>query len=237
MTSSHPPIAQIGGTGPGRARTTLLASALATSSAAVAAVLLWHPWPARDQFAYGDIAPVRDATWVGILIDALAFATVGVTLSIVVCLLARHRGAVWASVGAVITTLGGIAYAMGAFGFAAVSWYATDTAALAAADGATLLDYTVDHPEHGMVVQMAGFLAVTIGTIVFCVALLRAKSVPTWLPVAILVATAAQFTPVPQRALDVIQVALMGLLVVVAVTFATVTRQSKSSRSSISSRV
>jgi hypothetical protein len=68
--------------------------------------------------------------WGAIVVDVVAFAVVGITLSIVVCMLARS----------------------------AISWYSTETDAVSVADGTKLLDYTVDHPEHGMVVQMAGFL-------------------------------------------------------------------------------
>ena len=201
---------------PSRSRTTLVAAALAVSAAAVASVLLWHPWPVRDRFGYGDIAPIRDAMWGAIVIDALAFAVVGLCLSIVVCGLARTRGAVWATVGAGVTTIGGIALAMGEFGFAALSWYATDTDAVSVAEGTKLLDYFVDHPEHGMVVQMAGFLLFTVGSILLLVALMRARSVPLWLPIACLVLIVAQFTPAPGRVLDFIQAAFMALLVVLA---------------------
>ena len=201
---------------PTRPRTTLVASALAVSASAVASVLLWHPWPVRDRFGYGDIAPIRDAMWGAIVVDALAFAVVGLSLSIVVCGLARARGAVWASVGAVVTTLGGIGLAMGEFGFASLSWYATDTDAVSVAEGTKLLEYSVDHPEHGMVVQMAGFLLFTIGSILLLVALIRARSVPLWLPIASIVLIVAQFTPVPSRVLDFVQVAFMALLVVLA---------------------
>src|SRR5687768_7810415 len=168
-------------------RTTLVAAALAVSAAAVASVLLWHPWPVRDRFGYGDIAPIRDGMWTGIVIDALAFVVLGVALSLVVCMLARSRGAAWATVGAVVTSLGGIAFAMGAFGFASLSWYATDTTAIPVESGTELLKYAVDNPQHGMVLQMAGFLLFTVGSILLAVALIRSRSVPVWLPIAFLV--------------------------------------------------
>lgn len=197
-------------------RTTLVASALALGAIGVASVLLWHPWPTRDRFGYGDIAPIRDAMWQAIVIDAFAFCVMALALSIVVCGFARSRGAILASVGAVITTLGGIAFAMGEFGFAAVSWYATESDAVSVAEGTQLLAYSVDHPEHGMVVQMAGFLLFTLGSIMLLIALIRARTVPLWLPIAFLVLVVAQFAPVPSRILDFVQVALMALLVVLA---------------------
>lgn len=195
---------------------TLVAIGLAVGAAAVASVLLWHPWETRDRFGYADLAPIRDAMWQAIVVDATGFAVVAVTLSIAVCALARARGAVWATVGAAVTTLGGIVYAMGAFGFAAIIWYATETDAVSVADGTRLLDHAVDHPEHGMVLQMAGFLFFTIGSLVLSVALIRSRAVPRWLPIAFIVLVAAQFTPVPSRVLDFVQVGLMALLVLLA---------------------
>jgi hypothetical protein len=154
--------------------------------------------------------------WTGIVIDAFAFAVLGVALSLVVCMLARSRGAAWATVGAVVTSLGGIAFAMGAFGFASLAWYATDTTAIPVESGTEFLKYAVDNPQHGMVLQMAGFLLFTVGSILLVVALIRSRSVPVWLPIAFLVLVVAQFTPVPSRVLDFVQVALMALLVVLA---------------------
>jgi len=201
---------------PSGSRTTLVAAALAVSAAAVVSVLLWNPWPARDQLGYGEVAPVRDGMWAGIVIDAIAFGVLGIAFSLVVCAMVRSRGTAWATVGAVLTTLGGILLAMGEFGFAAISWYATDTNALSVPDGTKLLDYTVDHPDHGLVVQMAGFLLFTLGSILLLIALIRARAVPLWLPIACLVLMVAQFAPVPGRALDFVQSGLIGLLVVLA---------------------
>lgn len=222
MTTRHSPTTTSDfapSTTPSGSRTALVASALAVSAAAVASVLLWHPWPVRNRFGYGDIAPIRDGMWTGIVIDALAFAVLGVALSLAVCMLARSRGAVWATVGAVVTSLGGIAFAMGAFGFASLAWYATDTTAIPAETGTEFLKYAVDNPQHGMVLQMAGFLLFTLGSIVLFIALIRARSVPLWLPVTFFVLVVAQFTPVSSRVLDFIQVALMAVLVVLAWVF------------------
>ena len=219
MTTRHSPTTASDfapSTVPSGPRTALVASALAVSAAAVASVLLWHPWPIRDRFGYGDIAPIRDGMWTGIVIDATAFAVLGVALSLVVCMLARSRGAVWATVGAVVTSLGGIAFAMGAYGFASLAWYATDTTAIPVESGTEFLKYAVDNPQHGMVLQMAGFLLFTLGSIALFIALIRARTVPVWLPITFFVLVVAQFTPVPSRVLDLIQVALMAVLLVLA---------------------
>src|SRR5207344_2844636 len=95
----------------GRARVTIVASALTLGSAAVAAVLLWHPGPPRNDFSYTALAPVRDATWLGMLIDSIGLSAAAIGLSISVCLLTPARGAVVANVGAVLATLGGAVFA------------------------------------------------------------------------------------------------------------------------------
>ena len=120
--------------------------------------------------------------WTGVALDGISFAVIGLTLGLMVCALARSRGAAWATVGAVMTTLGGAVYAMGAYAFASLVWYATDTDVLAAADGTRLLDYAVDHPEHGQVLHMAGFLAYTLGTLAVAVALLRSSAIHRTVP-------------------------------------------------------
>ena len=223
MTARHP-------------ATTLVAAGLALGAAAVALVLLWHPWETRDQFGYTDVEPIRDAMWRTILVDGVAYALVGITLGIVVCGFARSRGAIWATVGAALTTLGGIAFAMGEYAFVSLSWYATEPDALSTAQGSKLLDHVVDHPEHGIVVQMAGFAAITLGTLALMVALLRARAVPTWLPVAVIVLLVAQFTPIPSRALDFVQVAQMLLFVGLAWMFVRTDAAHRSHRSAAAAR-
>ena len=209
------------------ARSTIVAAALGLASATVAGVLLVRPWPERDAFEYDQIAPSRDGIWTGVLIDGIAFAVVALSLSLVVAALARTRGAAWANVGAVVTTLGGIVFAMGAYAFGSLGWYATDTTVLDEQAGAQLLDRVVDEVAHGMVLQMAGFLACTVGTILLSVALLRSRTVSRWVPIAILALTLAQFTPVPGRALDFVQIALMGVFVLLAVMFVRVARSGR----------
>jgi hypothetical protein len=201
---------------PGRGRITIVAAALALGAGTVAAMLLWNPWPARDQLSYGAVAPVRDNTWLGMTLDGLGLAVASVALSLTVCLLARQRGAVWATVGSILTSIGGLLFAMGAFAFAAFSWYATHTDAIATSAGTELMNFAADNPAHIMGLQMAGFLLFTIGIVSLSIALLRAGTVPRWAPVALLVLTVAQFIPIPGRALDMVQVALMTVLIALA---------------------
>ncbi len=202
-----------------RGRTLIIAATLALAAGAVSMVLLFRPWPIRNSFLYQELAPVRDAIWTAILVDALAFAAIGLSLSLAVCLLARDRGARLANVGAIVTIVGAVLFAMGAFAFAALTWYATDTAALPVVEGTRLLEYAVANPEHVMLPQLLGFLLYTLGTLILAVAILRSGSVPRWLPVAMLGTTVAQFT-VHDRALDLVQIGAMAVLILLAVRLA-----------------
>jgi hypothetical protein len=202
-----------------RGRTLIVAATLALAAGIVAIVLLFRPWPVRNSFLYQELAPVRDAIWTAILVDAVAFAAIGISLSLVVCLLAPGRGARIANVGAIVTTLGGTLFAMGAFAFAAMTWYITDPAALPVADGTGLLEYTVANPEHVLLPQMLGFLLFTVGTLILAAALFRSGSVGRWLPIAIVVTTVGQFA-VHDRALDFVQIGAMAVLILVGMQLA-----------------
>ena len=212
--------------GMSRARTVIAAATLALGAAVVATVLLFRPWPVRNSFLYNELAPVRDGIWTSILVDSVAFAAVAIGLSLVVAQMTPTRGAWLANIGAVVATVGGVLFAMGAFAFATFTWYVTDSAALPIADGTRLLEYAVANPEHGMLVQMGGFLLYTLGTLLLAAALLRARSVPRWLPIAMIVLTIAQFAT-SDRVLDFVQIAAMTVLVTLA---ALARRQSAASR-------
>ena len=198
-----------------RARSIIPAGTLAVSAVVVATVLLFRPWPVRNSFLYEELAPVRDAIWTSILVDSLAFAAVAIGLSLVVAQLTPTRGSLLANVGAVVATIGGVMFAMGAFAFAMFTWYVTDPAVLPVADGTRLLDYAVANPEHGMLLQMGGFLLYTVGTLFLAGALLRAGSTPRWLPIAVIALTIAQFAT-RERVLDFVQIAAMTMLVILA---------------------
>jgi hypothetical protein len=195
-----------------RLRQTTVAVGLALSATTIAVLLVLTPWGERNALGYDDIAPVRDAAWLGVLLDGASFGVVGVTLGLVACLLAQGRGRNAALVGAALTTVGGIVFAMGGFGFAALAWYATSDA-IPADSGRALLEYAEENPFHFYGVGGIGFLSYTIGTLVICTALIRARAVPVAGVVAFIVLTLAQFSPIPGRALDLVQIGLMVLLV------------------------
>jgi hypothetical protein len=202
-------------TGAGRARAAVVSVALAAGALASSVVVLWQPWGQRDQFGYADLAPLRDAAWTGAVIDALGFAAMGVAVGIAVCLLVPARGAVWATVGAVLSGLGGVAFAAGMASFGVLVWYVTATDALPAAAGTTLMAYVEANMGHVGALQAPGFLAFTVGTLVLMVALWRSRSVPRWLPIGYGVLTVGVFA-LDGRPLDVVQAVQMLTLTVLA---------------------
>ena len=122
-----------------RTRATIVAAMLAVGSAAVAVFFLWSPGPNRDDFTYASIAPVRQASFVGYLIDSVGFGLAAVGLAVAMCLLVRARGAACANIGAILTTVGGILVAISSFALACLRWYATSTKAISADSGTALL--------------------------------------------------------------------------------------------------
>jgi hypothetical protein len=197
------------------------AAALAVSAATISLLLVTKPWGERldsgadDFLDYDHLLAVRQAAWWGMVVDGLAFAVVGLTLGLGALHLVRRSGRTTAMVGAVLTTLGGILFAMGAAAFATFAWFAT--APGLAGSGRSLVDYANDHRGHLLAADMAGFAAFTVGTVVLGVAALRAQVVPVTAVALFLLLTAAMFLPLPGSALDLVQMLQMLLLIGFAV--------------------
>lgn len=189
---------------------------LAGGALAVSAMLIWRPWPERNDLSYAGLASVRDSAWIGSVIDGLGLAAAAVALGLAACLLAPVRGAAWANVGAVVTGFGGLAFGAGTVSFAVLGWYATATEAIPADVGATLLGYVEDDFGRIGILVMGGFLLFTVGSLLLMVALWRARAVPRWLPIAFTLLTVALFAGLPGRVLDVVQAVQVASLTLVA---------------------
>jgi hypothetical protein len=215
MTATSTPgvaAAAVASAPPESARTRVAAAGLALAALTLIGLLVTTPWGERNALGYDDIAPIRDSAWAGILADSLAFAIIGVTVGLVVLALVRARGSVIALVGAAATMIGGLLFAIGSYAFVAFAWYATSDA-VPVETGKALLSYVDQHPEHLRGPAMIGFLLFTLGSVLLCVALLRGRAAPVAALVAFLLLTVAQFVGVEGRLLDVVQIALMLLLV------------------------
>lgn len=201
-----------------RSRVVMIGTGLTLAAATVAGLLAWLPWGERNEFSHEAIAPIRDTAWLGILLDGLAVGVLAITVSLATCLLAPGRGRRWAEVGAVVTIIGGLAFAMGAFARGALSWFAT-AEVVDAETGAAMLTLVQEEPGRLMIVAMAGFLLVSVGSLVLAGAWWRSRSVPRWLPITLVLVTLAQFTVFDGRALDVLQILVMLVFVVFAMVF------------------
>jgi hypothetical protein len=201
-------------------RMRLVASGLAAAALTIAGLLVTTPWGDRydssadEVLDYDGLAAVRDGAWGGMLVDGLAFAILGLTAGIVISHLVRGRGRVAALVGVTLTTVGGALFAMGGFAFATVTWFASGISEPA---GRELVSYANDNVPHLLGASMAGFLLVTLGSLVLAFAAFRGRALPMAGVAAYVVLVIAQFTPLPGRALDFLQIAMMALLVALAV--------------------
>ena len=101
---------------------------------------------------------------------------------------------------------------MGGAAFATVVWFISADG-LSEGAGQSLVDYANDHVGHLMGVDMAGFALITLGSLVLAAALIRARAVPVPAVVVYILLTLVQFAGLPGRAMDVLQIAMMVLLV------------------------
>ena len=201
-----------------RVRDYLSAVPLIGGGLTIAVILLIVPWGERNQLDYASLAPIRDSMWLGIALDALMMAAVGVGLALVVCRAVGAKGARLAEVGAVLTAAGGICFAVGMYFFGSLAWYATDPALLDPAAGAAIMDAAVASPGHGMLLTPIGFLTSTLGLVLLCVALIRSRALPLWLPITILTMTVAVMFA-PNVVKDYVQAVQMVLLAGIGVLF------------------
>lgn len=163
----------------------LFAVILVTSLTAVAlsAVSFAKPIGESDGLPdYAAIASNRAYIWaffaaaaVQLIIGACAVALAGM-------LLAPARGARWATVGGSCIWLGAAIYAVGVGGWAAVYYFGTDPT-LAPGTAAALIDHVNDDTARMLAVPIGGALLVTLGSLLLCVALWRARTVPRWVPI------------------------------------------------------
>ena len=206
--------------GPGRVR--LVAGALAAAGATLAGLVLTHPWGERanssadEIFFYDQWVEHRGGTWPALMADGFAFAVLGITVALAVCHLVRGRGRIAALVGGVMTTIGGVLFAMGASAGAALAWFITSDG-ISEQAGRDLVDYLNAHPMHQLGAQMAGFGLFTLGSLVLGGALWRARVVPRAAIVAYVVLTIGLFIGLGQTAMNTVQAVQTLVLAAIAI--------------------
>lgn len=199
-----------------RVRDYLTAGGLIVSAVTIAVLLILRPWGERNQLTYAEIAPIRDQVWIGVTIDSLAIAALGICFGLVVCRTVQAKGARLAEVGAVLAMTGGILWGMGMYFFASFAWYATAAAVLNETAGTALMDAALSDPMRGMIFVQVGFFAQGLGVLLLSAALMRSRAVPLWVPIGIVLAWLSSFF-LPTAALDYMQALQMLLIAAVGV--------------------
>jgi hypothetical protein len=170
-----------------RGRLALLFAAIvvtSTSAFALSFVSFLHPIGSGDELLpdYAAIAPHRDYLWAFFTIAGVQLIVGACAAALATLLLARDRGARWATAGSAVVWLGAAIYGVGIGGWAAVSYFATDPEALGPATARRLVASVNDDAAHMVAVPVGGAVLVALGSLMLAVALWRARTVPRWVP-------------------------------------------------------
>jgi len=157
---------------------------------------------------YAAIEPVRGYVWAFFAIAAVQLVIGACAAALAGWILAPARGARWATVGGSFIWLGAAIYGVGVAGWAAIYFYATDTAVIDPAAAARLVARANDDTARMLAIPFGGALLVAIGSLLLAVALWRARTVPRWVPVAGAAGTVATILVPPGTALGLVGEAL-----------------------------
>jgi hypothetical protein len=193
MTSLHLPLTS-------SARTTvpfrsvLLAAACVFAAVSQTAFFVMHHAHERDEvLSYDAIRGMRTQWWVTHYFVGTAMAVgFGMAGLAMAYLVRRGRGSGWTTIGAALCLLGAPALAAGVAAEGAVYYYVTDQQGLASDAAAKLLTYASPASADSVVgLLVIGLILNVLGTSTACVGLLISRSVPLWVPVAVLAGTVA----------------------------------------------
>ncbi len=165
---------------------------------AVAAVVGGVFWPEAEgggeTYSFADIASNRGLWW-GLLGGLTVAAVIGVPLQAIAAMqLVRGRGSVWATVGGALMWLGVALQATGVAGWASAYFYPTDPS-LGPAVGSAVIEAANNDLGHLFGFLIPGALLVVLGTVLQCVGLFRAHTVPVWVPLGLLFAVLTFVVP------------------------------------------
>lgn len=201
--------------GTGRAR--VVAVALALGAAANGALSVWQPTGGAES-AYAIVAPMREAWWAWSVVGGLlGIAVLAVALSLAACLLAPDRGAGWATAGAVLTTLGGLAAYGGVAADGILYAYLTDPAVVDPAAATPIVAAIAADPS-GDALLLPAYLLFIAGSLVLALALWRARTVPRWLTATFAALNVlGVLIPEPRLLLDTVNVGYAATMAGIAV--------------------
>ncbi|GAC1608953.1 MAG: hypothetical protein NVS3B26_08040 [Mycobacteriales bacterium] len=172
------------------ARAAVIAVAALVGAVAKVVFLYWHrSYDKSEVVPYDTFLRIRQGWYVSHYFGGTVMGLGYIALAVAACLLVHRAGSTWITIGAVLTGLGGLLVAPGLAGEGVAYSYASDTAAVPRAQGVILLRYMFEHPDRTLVFLIVGLGLITIGGVLLGVGLLRARVVPTWVPVALIVGT------------------------------------------------
>lgn len=156
--------------------------------AAVAVVPLQFLWSRPSdgkQFSYADIAGDRELFWLVVVLFG-AISVVYLPLQALATMhLVRDRGSSAATMGGALLWVGCGLQAVGVATWAAIYFTATSPE-LESSVGRAVIEAANSDDLHLYGALFPGVLLVTIGTVVQCIALFRAKVTPIWVPIGLL---------------------------------------------------
>ncbi|WP_329122657.1 DUF4386 family protein [Streptomyces sp. NBC_01465] len=147
----------------------------------------------HNGFSYGDAAGHRDRFWAMFAYGGPLYALFCVGLAFAVLVLVRQRGAALARIGSVLLIVSGALVSSGFGGVGVLYGYATNSAALPTASGHSFVAYINDHTDLYTNVLAPSALAQIVGSVLVCIALFRARSVPRWLSALFIVGMLLSF--------------------------------------------
>jgi hypothetical protein len=152
--------------------------------------LVWHaPYGKDEVVPYKTFLGIRDGWYLSHYFGGTLMGLGFIGLALAACVLVRRVGSTLTTVGAGLTALGGLFVAPGLAAEGASYSYASDTNALPQKQGTVMLRFMFDHQDRAVVLLLVGLGLITIGCILLGVGLLRARVVPVWVPVALIVGT------------------------------------------------
>ena len=145
-----------------------------TSVIALVGGIAWPAPKSGDWYGYADVAPIRDRWWIVLTLVAANAVLNQPIQALAAVTLCRRRGSTLALTGATLMWIGTALQAVAVAGWAATYYFATDPA-LNSTAATALLAHIKDDPRM-MVLGVVGVLAVTVGTVLQAVGLLRARA-------------------------------------------------------------
>lgn len=171
-------------------RAAVLAGVILLAELVKFAFIVWHqPYEKGSSMPYADFVAIRDSWWAVHVMGAAALATAAIAVTAACCVLARTRGAGFATAGAALTAVGAPLLAIGIGGDGIAARLAATPDLVPPETGAKLLNYVLVDAGEVLLPLLVGLALYVVGTILAGVGLLRARVVPRWIPIALIIGT------------------------------------------------